>query len=298
MREATKGIIALVVTCTIWGVASIYYKQLSHIPPIEILAHRTLWSLIFFAGVLAVQGRLSSLADAIGTRRALLMTVVAAVLISANWFGFIHAIQAERAMEASLGYYIFPLVAVVLGAVVLKERLGPAQCVAVGLAALAVVTLTLGLGVPPWIALFLAVSFGLYGLVKKGISVGPVASVTAEVLLLAPIALVVLWGAHAGGGGAFGTSWQDSAMLMFSGPLTGTPLILFSYATRRITLATVGLVQYLNPTLQFMVATLWFLEPFSTWHAVAFGMIWAALAIYTLASWRQDRAARRAILKS
>jgi chloramphenicol-sensitive protein RarD len=298
MREATKGIIALVGTCTVWGLSGIYYKLLEHVPPIEILAHRTLWSLIFFAAALAVQGRLAALMGAIGTRRALMLTALAALMISTNWFVFITSIQVGRAMEASLGYYVFPLVAVLLGAVVLKERLGRAQRVAVALAALAVVTLSLGLGVPPWIALILSVSFGLYGLVKKGLSVGPVVSVTAEVLLLAPVALIVLWLAHADGGGAFGTSFRDSALLAFSGLLTGAPLILFSYATKRITLATVGLVQYLNPTLQFLVATFWFLEPFSPWHALAFGMIWAALAIYTAASWRQDRAARRAVFRS
>ncbi|MBE0452359.1 EamA family transporter RarD [Roseovarius autotrophicus] len=298
MREATKGIIAMVATCTVWGLSGIYYKLLEHVPPIEILAHRTLWSLIFFALVLTVQGRLAALFGAIGTRRALMLTALAALMISLNWFVFITSIQIGRAMEASLGYYVFPLVAVLLGAVVLKERLGGAQLLAVALAALAVVTLSLGLGVPPWIGLVLSLSFGLYGLVKKGLSVGPVVSVTAEVMLLSPIAIIVLWLAHADGGGAFGGSWRDSGLLAFSGFLTGAPLILFSYAAKRVTLATVGLVQYLNPTLQFLVATFWFLEPFSPWHGVAFGMIWVALAIYTTASWRQDRATRRAVVRS
>ncbi|MGR3462822.1 MAG: EamA family transporter RarD [Roseovarius sp.] len=295
MREATKGIIAMVATCTIWGLSGIYYKLLDHIPPIEILAHRTLWSCAFFALVLLVQGRILVLGQALGGRRSILMIGFAALMISTNWFVFITSIQVGRAMEASLGYYIFPLVAVLLGATAFRERLGRAQLFAVGLALCAVVTLTAGLGVPPWIALVLASSFGLYGLVKKGLSVGPVVSVTAEVLLLSPIALTVLWYFHSGGQGAFGANWRDSLLLAFSGILTGSPLIMFSYATKRVTLATVGLVQYLNPTLQFLVATLIFLEPFSFWHAVAFGMIWTALAIYTTASLRQDRAARRAV---
>jgi len=295
MREATKGIIAMVATCTVWGLSGIYYKLLAHIPPIEILAHRTLWSCAFFAFVLLVQGRLHMLGRALSGRRSVLSIAIAALMISTNWFVFITSIQIGKAMEASLGYYIFPLVAVLLGAVVFREGLGRTQLFAVGLAFCAVVTLTLGLGVPPWIALVLASSFGLYGLVKKGLSVGPVVSVTAEVLLLSPIALTVLWSCHSDGQGAFGATWRDSALLAFSGILTGTPLILFSYATRRIALATVGLVQYLNPSLQFLVATLWFLEPFSLWHALAFGMIWTGLAIYTTASLRQDRAARRAV---
>ena len=298
MREATKGIIAMVATCTIWGLSGIYYKLLDHIPPIEILAHRTLWSCLFFTFVLLVQGRISVLGQALAGRSSILMIGFAALMISSNWFVFITSIQLGRAMEASLGYYIFPLVAVLLGAIAFRERLGKAQLFAVGLALCAVVTLTIGLGVPPWIALILASSFGLYGLVKKGLSVGPVVSVTAEVLLLSPIALTVLWYVHSGGSGAFATNWRDSLLLAFSGILTGTPLIMFSYATKRVTLATVGLVQYLNPTLQFIVATLIFREAFSFWHAVAFAMIWTALAIYTTASLRQDRAARRAILKS
>ncbi|MGM0659816.1 MAG: EamA family transporter RarD [Pseudomonadota bacterium] len=297
MREETKGVIAMVATCTVWGLSGIYYKLLEHIQPIEILAHRTLWSCAFFAFVLLLQGRIYVLGQSLGARRQLLSIALAALMISTNWFVFITSIHTGRAMEASLGYYIFPLVAVLLGAIAFRERLGRAQLFAVALALCAVVTLTAGLGVPPWIALVLATSFGLYGLVKKGLSVGPVASVTAEVLLLSPIALTVLWYFHTGDGGAFGRNWQDSLLLMFSGILTGTPLIMFSYATKRITLATVGLVQYLNPSLQFLVATLIFQEMFSFWHAIAFAMIWTALAIYTTASLHQDRAARRAILK-
>ncbi|WP_417726111.1 EamA family transporter RarD [Roseovarius sp.] len=298
MREATKGILAMVATCTVWGLSGIYYKLLDHIPPIEILAHRTLWSCIFFTLVLLIQGRISVLGQALGARRSVLLIGFAALMISTNWFVFITSIQIGKAVEASLGYYIFPLVAVLLGAIAFRERLGKTQLFAVSLAATAVITLTIGLGVPPWIALVLASSFGLYGLVKKGLSVGPVVSVTAEVMLLSPIALVVLWWFHADGHGAFGTNWHDSLLLAFSGILTATPLVMFSYATKRITLATVGLVQYLNPSLQFLVATVLFREVFSVWHAIAFGMIWTALAIYTAASLRQDRASRREIIKS
>jgi chloramphenicol-sensitive protein RarD len=298
MREETKGIIAMVATCTVWGLSGIYYKLLDHIDPIEILAHRTLWSCAFFAFVLLLQGRISVLGQALGGRRSLFSIALAALMISTNWFVFITSIHTGHAMEASLGYYIFPLVAVLLGAIAFRERLGRAQLFAVALALCAVVTLTAGLGVPPWISLVLATSFGLYGLVKKGLSVGPVVSVTAEVLLLSPIAMTVLWYFHTGSGGAFGTNWQDSLLLAFSGILTGTPLIMFSYATKRITLATVGLVQYLNPSLQFLVATLIFQEVFSFWHAIAFAMIWSALAIYTTASLSQDRAARKAVLRS
>ncbi|GGO57895.1 chloramphenicol-sensitive protein RarD [Roseovarius pacificus] len=299
MNESIKGVAALIVCCTIWGLCGLYYKLLSHVPPIEILAHRTLWSLLFFMIVLSVQGRLRLVWQALSVRRSAVLIALAALMISCNWFVFITSILIGKATEASLGYYIFPLVSVVLGMIVFGERLDRAQVLAVGLAAAAVITLTVGLGVAPWISLILAFSFGFYGLVKKGLSVGPVVSVTTEVLLLSPIALAVLWVMHSGEtGGAFGVSWRDNALLAFSGILTGLPLVLFSYGARRVRLGTVGLVQYLNPTLQFLVATLIFQEAFSLWYAVAFGMIWTALAIYSTASWRQDRAARRALESS
>lgn len=298
MTEAAKGVSAMVAACTIWGLSPLFYKLLVHIPPIEILAHRTLWSFIFFACVLVVQGRILAIKQALESRASVLVIAFAALMISFNWFVFITSIQIGKAVEASLGYYIFPLVAVVLGAVVFREKLGLTQKLAVGLAASAVVTLTIGLGVAPWIALMLATSFGLYGLVKKRLSVGPVVSVTAEVLLLSPIALVVLWWVHSTGHGAFGASASDSLLLAFSGLITAYPLILFSYATKRVSLATVGLVQYLNPTLQFLVATMVFREAFSQWHAIAFAMIWTALSIYSMAAWRQDRAARSRVHSS
>ena len=294
MGEAAKGVTAMVAACTIWGLSPLFYKLLAHIPPIEILAHRTLWSLVFFAGVLGVQRRLGEMGRALGGVRAVVIIGFAALMISTNWFIFIMSIQIGRATEASMGYYLFPLVAVVIGMVAFGERLGRAQAVAVGLAALAVALLTWGLGVAPWIALVLSISFGLYGLVKKNISAGPVVSVTAEVLLLSPIALAVLWVMHAGAGGAFGAGVGDSVLLMVSGVLTGTPLILFAYATRRVRMATVGLVQYLNPTLQFFCAVAVFGEPFGRWHAGAFAMIWLALAIYSTVALRAERAARRA----
>ena len=217
----------------------------------------------------------------------------AALMISCNWFVFISSIQTGHAIEASMGYYTFPLASVLMGAIFFRERLGPAQAAAVALAAIAVVVLAAGLGVAPWIPIIVAATFALYGVAKKWLTVGPVVSVTAEVMLLSPIAAVLLWQAHHAGTGHYGTDIPTSLLLMFSGLLTGTPLILFSYAARRLTMATVGLLQYINPSLQFLCATLIFREVFSIWHAIAFGLIWTALAIYTTALWRQDRVARR-----
>lgn len=296
MAEGTKGVAALVAACTVWGLSPLYYALLSHIPPLEVLGYRTLWSLIFFAAILALQGRLGLVFAAVATPRGFLIVAAAGTTIATNWFGFIYAIQSGLAVEASLGYYMFPLVAVVLGRVLFGETLRPTQWAAVALAGLAVAVLTAGLGVPPFIALLLAVSFGLYGVVKKHLALGPVVSVTAEVLVLAPLALawvLTMGQALPGQGGGLADPLATHLLLALSGPLTALPLILFSYAARRVRLATVGLVQYLNPTLQFFVATLIFREPFTFWHAVAFPAIWAALALYSATALREERASRR-----
>jgi len=291
MSEPVKGFWAMVLTCSIWGLSGIYYKALSQIPPLEILAHRTIWSFVFFGAVLLLQGRGSALVAAL-RGRAVLWLALAAVVISTNWYGFIWSVQNGHAVEASLGYYIFPLVAVALGVIAFREAMTRAQMLAVGLAAVGVLFLTWELGAAPWIAFLLAGTFGLYGLVKKRASTGPIVSVTAEVALLSPLALGFLAAHHFGWFGAaaqsnaFGSDLKTSAMLAFSGVLTGGPLMLFSYAARRVRLATLGLVQYLNPSLQFAVAVLVFGEPFTHAHAVAFPVIWAALAIYSAASLR------------
>lgn len=284
--------------CTIWGLSPLYYKLLVQVPPLEVLGHRTLWSALFFGLVLMGQGRLGLVPQLLRGRR-LLVVAFAAVMISANWFLFIWSVQIGHTVEASLGYYIFPLVAVLIGMAVFGERLSRGQGIAVALAGIAVAVLTLGLGVAPWIALALATTFGIYGLIKKQLAAGPVVSVTAEVLVLAPLAAGWLLGIHSGAwqefgraGAVFGQDVQTSVLLAFSGVLTAGPLILFSYASKRVTMATLGLVQYLNPTLQFFCATLVFAEAFTRWHAAAFALIWAALALYSYESLRQDRAAR------
>ncbi len=303
MTEGGKGVLAMATAATIWGLSGIYYKALSVVPPIELLSHRTLWSAVFFGIVLVAQGRGREAAALLARPRAWAVLAVSALMIAVNWLLFIAAVQGGDALEASLGYFIFPLFAVALGVLVLKERLSVVQSLAIGLAVVAVAVLTLGLGKVPWIALALATSFSIYGLIKARVRLGPVISVFVETLLLTPMALVWIWGMQEGAwtdlggrtGGIFGHDAVASAMLAFSGPLTGTPLILFSYATRRIPYATVGLVQYLNPTLQFVVAVALFGEPFTRWHAIAFPLIWGGLALYSWETWRQGRARSRSI---
>ena len=292
MRDDQKGILALIISCTVWGLSPLYYVQLRHVPALEVLSYRCLWSLAFFSLVLLIQGRLREVPRALAVPRQALVILAAAVTISANWFGFIYAVGTGQGLEASLGYYIFPLVAVLLGQLFFAERLSRLQWAAIVLAALGVAVLTLGLGVAPWIALSLAATFGMYGLIKKKIALGPVLSVNCEVLLLAPLACA--WIAVMGTGAGGGNSWQTHGLLALSGPLTAMPLVLFSYAARRIRLATVGLVQYLNPTLQFACAVMVLSEVVTIWHIYTFPIIWAALTIYSVAALRQDRAARKA----
>ncbi len=291
--EVQKGVLAMVVACLVWGLSPLYYKMLVSVPPIELLSHRTLWSMVLFALILLMQGRLRGAVGVLGKKNIMATLFIAALMIAFNWFVFIYSIQINRATETSLGYFIFPLVSVIFGVVLFRENLSRAQISAVLLAAFAVLILTYGLGRVPWIALSVSVSFGIYGVIKKSLSIPAIVTVTLEVLLLSPIALMILYFYHASGsGGQFGQSASISLLLILSGPMTATPLILFSYATRRVALATVGILQYINPSLQFLCATVLFLEPLSIWHAVAFPLIWFALALYT---WASFQTARRSI---
>ena len=285
-----RGIPALIAAGTIWGLSPLYYKLLEHVPPAEVLAHRTEWSFIFFALLLFFQGRLGQLVPLV--RRQWRWIALASIMISVNWFLFIYAIQVDRVIEASLGYYIFPLVAVAMGRLVFKERLGALQWIAVALAVLAVSVLTVGLQVVPAISLVLATTFGLYGVIKKQLDAGPVLSVTAEVFLLLPL-FILTFAYLAGTAQLQATSARDITILMCSGPLTAGPLILFTVGARRVRMATVGLVQYINPTLQFSCAVIVFGEPFTRWHAIAFSLIWVALALYSFSAFSRDRSARK-----
>lgn len=294
MKPAVTGTLAMVGACTIWGLSAIYYKLLAHLPPAEVLAHRTIWSALFFAAVLAGRGRLSSVARLARGARVASLVAVASIMIAINWFCFIFAVQAGHVVETSLGYFIFPLVSVALGAAIFRERPTRAQGLAIALAAAGVATLVAGLGVTPWISFVLAVTFGFYGVAKKAIEADAMASVTAEVALLLPLAVGwLIWAVP--GWGAF--TGRDAFLLAASGPITGLPLILFTIASRRLSLSGVGVIGYLNPSLQFFCATVLFGEMFTPWHAAAFGAIWTALAIYSgeaLVRRRRVRAAQPA----
>ena len=291
MNRTAQGILAIMAACVIWGLSPLYYNLLTMVPPLELLAQRTLWSFLFFALVLGLQGRFSALIHALGNRGHVITLFAAACAIAVNWYFFIYSVQINRVSEASLGYFIFPLVAVVFGLIVFKEKLSALQWVAVALAVFAVLILTYGLGVAPWLALVLSLSFGTYSVLKKRLDLSPVISVTLEVMLLLPLTVPYLliqnWPIQDST-----DSWQIWFLLMGSGPLTATPLILFSYATRRISMSTVGIMQYINPSIQFLVALLIFAEPMTDWHFGAFSIIWVAVVIYSWSGFSARNAAK------
>ena len=295
MSEWTKGFWAMIAVCVTWGLSPIFYHALAGVPVLEVLAHRTIWSLVLFLIILGAQRRLGELRRAI-TGPWAARIALAALLISANWGVFIWAVQAGHVVQSSLGYYIYPLIAVLLGVAIFHERLSRVQGLAVALAVLAVALLTWGLGVAPWISLTLATTMGLYGVVKKSLPLGPVLSVAAEVALLTPFALI--WLVAQGSGllpGAvplsFGSAPGITFLLAFSGVITAIPLVLFSYAARRVEMTTMGLMFYLNPTLQFLCAVVVFGETVTIWHIIAFAIIWTAIVIDSTASLRQARRA-------
>ncbi|SFR42032.1 chloramphenicol-sensitive protein RarD [Yoonia tamlensis] len=297
MTDPAKGILAIVGTCVIWGLSPIYYKALSHVPPLEVLSHRALWSFLFFAVILLVQGRMRQMIELIATQTGLML--LAALMISANWFIFILSSQIDRSTEASIGYYIYPLLSVLIGRFVLGEALSALKWLAIVLVLSAVMVLALGLGTVPIVALSLAGTFAIYGLIKKGVSAGPLLTVAGEVTLVLPFAIAWLGlgyfsGGHTGSGG-FGRDLSDSLMLVLAGPITSIPLLMFSYGARRVTMATTGIAFYINPTLQFLVAVLIFAEPFGTAHMIAFPMIWGGVIIYSVTALRQERAARKRV---
>ncbi|KJZ20379.1 EamA family transporter RarD [Loktanella sp. S4079] len=299
MTDPAKGIVAIIATCVVWGLSPIYYKALAHVPPLEVLSHRALWSFVMFAAILLVQRRLAAMWQVVKSQPMLM--IAASVMISANWFIFILSTQIDRSTEASIGYYIYPLLAILLGRVVFGEKLSRIKWIAILLVLAAVVVLTVGLQIVPLVALALAITFAIYGVIKKGIDAGPILTVAGEVALVTPLAVVWLVGVHFAGfqgfqpasGGIFGANLRDTLLLICAGPITSIPLIMFAYGARRVAMATTGIVFYLNPTLQFLVAVLIFAEPFGTVHMIAFPMIWAAVILYSVTALRQDRAARK-----
>ena len=277
----TRGHAGTIGAFLIWGLLPLYLKPMSSVPALQIMAHRLLWCCLFVMLWLGVRGQLGQVRAALADGPTRLRLFVTAILISINWIVYVWGVNNGHVLDISLGYLINPLVNVLLGVLILKERLNRPQWLAVAFAFAGVAWLTLQTGRLPWIALTLGISFGLYGLIRKMVKVDAIAGLGAETLLIAPVAaLYLLWlGAH--GDGVFGhTTLLIEAMLVAGGLVTAIPLALFSFGARLIPYSTVGLIQYIGPTMQLLLGIFLYGEPFTATRAVGFGLIWMALVIY------------------
>jgi len=280
--DTPRGFLFALTAYLMWGFLPLYFRLVEHVGILEVLAHRVVWSLPIALAVLLALGRTDALREAIRTPRMLAMACITAALISVNWGIYVWAIHSEQTLQAALGYYINPLFSIFLGAVLLGERLSPRQWAAVALAALAVGVLTLDAGRLPLVALSLTVSWGFYAYFKRSLPIGPNQGFTLEVLILMPVALgYLVWlqgqGAlHFTQGGA-----RDVALLVGCGVITAVPLMIYANGAKLLTLSSIAIMQYIAPTMIFLIAVFIFAEPFGTARAIAFPMIWAALVLYT-----------------
>lgn len=291
--RAFVGLLSALGCFSFWGLFPIYFKMLQHVPALEVLAHRILGSAIVLLGIILAQQQGAALRAEFRNPRRLSFYLLTTLLLSSNWLLYIWAVQQGRILEASLGYYINPLVNVLLGRLFLGERLNRRQFLAVLIAAGGVLVLVVGHGVFPWISLTLAFSFGSYGLLRKKAGHPPTMGLCVETMLIAPIALLFLIVA---GGGALGTvNGVTDTLLLAAGPITVFPLLMFLLATQRLRLSTVGLIQYLTPTLQFLLAVTVYREPFTAIHLAAFSGIWLALALYSADAWQGHRTLTKAL---
>lgn len=287
------GLVYAALAYTAWGLFPLYFAMLAQVPALEIVLHRTLWSLAVVLALLAALRRWDWLRPTLADPRRLALCLLSALLLAGNWTLYVWAVLAQRVVDASLGYFITPLVSVLLGVLVLRERLAPAQRVAVALAAAGVAWLTWQAGQLPWIGLTLAASFGLYGLMRKTAPLGALEGLAVETLLLSvPAAALLAWWIAAGHSRVVGAGAATWGWIVLSGPLTAFTLVLFAAGARRLPLATVGLMQYISPTIQLALGIWVFHEPFSAARLAGFVLIWAGLAVYSLDGWR--RASRAA----
>lgn len=280
------GLLYAALAFTLWGVAPLYFKQLAAVTPVEIVLHRSVWSFAFLLLVLAALRRWAWLGPALRQPRQVALFAFTAALLSGNWTLYVWAVNNGHVLDASLGYFINPLVNVLLGVLVLHERLRRLQWAALALAAAGVLWLTWRAGQLPWIALTLAATFGLYGLLRKTAALGALEGLAMETLLMAVVALPVLglW-TVTGRSAAVQGDGAQLAWLMLAGPVTAVPLLLFASGARRVTLATLGLLQYIGPTIGFGLGVWLFHEPFDGGRLVGFVLIWSALVVYSAEGW-------------
>jgi chloramphenicol-sensitive protein RarD len=292
--ERRTGVAAGLGAYTLWGVFPLYFPLLEPAGGVEIVAHRVAWSLVFVGLLLTVRRGWAQVRAIVSDRRKLLVLAAAAVLIAVNWLVYVLAVNSGHVVEASLGYFINPLVSVVLGVAVFRERLRRLQWVAVAIAVLAVVVLTVDSGRPPWIALTLAASFGLYGLMKKLVRVDAAPGLFVETTVVFLPALAVIAVLQGRGDAAFGHEGVGNALLLAStGLATAVPLLLFAAAASRVPLSTVGLLQYVTPLMQLTIGVFVYDEPMPPARLAGFAIVWLALAVFTADSLRQARSTRR-----
>ena len=278
----------------LWGILPLYFKLVGQVPAVEIVADRVIWSVLFLAGLVTLRRRWGAIRTALGTGRVLLILIATAGLIAANWLIYIWAIVNGHILAASLGYYLNPLVNVLLGVIILKEKLTRGQLAAVLLAAVGVAVLAFGAGASLWISLSLALSFGLYGFVRKVTPVDSLEGLAIETAILAPLSLGYLLWAHPGISGLAAYDMTTNILLIVGGALTAIPLLLFNAAAKRLPYSTLGFLQYLAPTLQFLIAVAVYGEVLTIAHMVCFAAIWTALAIFAGEGLRVGRARARA----
>jgi chloramphenicol-sensitive protein RarD len=289
-RDAWVGAGYAIAAYGFWGAIPVYWKAVREVSKWEMVAHRVLWALPVMVAIVAWRGRAREVLDAIRDRRHRGLLLATSALVSANWLVFIWAVQDAHVLESSLGYFVVPLLNAVLGVAFLKERLRPLQAAAVVLAAAAVAWLTVSVGAPPWKALALAGTFAAYGFLRKRAGVDGLVGLTVETLFLAPVGAAVAIALLARGDAAFlHRGFRNDALMVASGLVTALPLLWFANAARRLRLTTLGFFQYLSPTGQFLLAVFAYGEPFTHDHAVAFSLLWAAVALYLIETVRLAR---------
>ncbi len=292
-HDEKSALLAGIAAFTTWGLVPVYWKLLKTVPAVEILAHRFVWTTVFLAALLTWQKRWPEIKAVMNSRRTLLYCLTSGIAISINWLLFIWAVNANRVIETSLGYFMTPLVNVLFGAIFLRERLARWQFAAVLLATFGVLNLAFGYGKIPWIALTLCTSWGVYGLLRKKSGTAPIPGLFLETTIVAPIGFVYLIALQRRGGLVFGEShFNLSLILISSGIVTGLPLVWFGHAARHLRLTTVGFLQYLAPTGTLLLGVFLYHEPFTQRHLITFALIWIALAIFTteaIMRWRTVR---------
>lgn len=291
-EDSLRGFGFALTAYVLWGFLPIFMKAVGHISPAEVIAHRVIWSVPIAGAVLWATGRTADLWQALRSPRMLLMGLATAALISVNWGIYVWSIGAGHTLDAALGYYINPLFSVFLGAVLLGERLSAAQKGAIALAVLAVLVLTIEAGKLPLVALGLTVTWGIYAYLKKSLPIGPNQGFFLEILIMLPFAIgYVIWAQVAGRSHFMAGVTSDTVLLLSCGLVTAVPLMVYANGAKLLRLSTIGIMQYIAPTMIFLTAVFLFGEPFGRGKMIAFPMIWAALVIYTVSMVRQARAA-------